>query len=170
VYVLRSFGQDVSISVTDRVISGSSPIGEYLVNDLGHLSRLSILRYLVHAKPLPPTGQLVNPGALPGGEIYVRGTHILPLASIARAFSHDTGRFLSIGGRLGGHPFSQGDVSLQLLPLPRIPVVLFLWKGDEEFPPDCLLLFDSTCTLHLPLDIIWSTAMMTAQMVLCHTI
>jgi hypothetical protein len=50
--------------------------------------------------------------------------------------------------------------SLKLLPMPRIPVAIILWLEDEEFPPRAVLLLDSTCELQLPLDIIWSIAMM----------
>jgi hypothetical protein len=45
--------------------------------------------------------------------------------------------------------------------MPRIPVTLILWLSDEEFPARADLLFDSTCEIHLPLDILWSIAMMT---------
>jgi hypothetical protein len=44
--------------------------------------------------------------------------------------------------------------------MPRIPVTLILWLKDEEFHPRADLLLDSTCELQLPLDIIWSIAMM----------
>jgi hypothetical protein len=50
--------------------------------------------------------------------------------------------------------------------MPRIPVIMILRLGDEEFPPRVDLLLDSTCELHLPLDIIWSIAMMSALVML----
>ncbi len=47
-----------------------------------------------------------------------------------------------------------------------MPVTLILWLGDEEFPPRADLLLDSSCEIHLPLDIIWSVAMLTVLMML----
>jgi hypothetical protein len=37
---------------------------------------------------------------------------------------------------------------------------LLLWKKDPEFTARAGLLFDSSARLHLPVDVIWSTAMM----------
>jgi hypothetical protein len=53
-----------------------------------------------------------------------------------------------------------GDTSVRLFPFPRVPVVLIIWKQDKEFPARADILLDSTCSEHLPTDIIWSTAMM----------
>ena len=34
--------------------------------------------------------------------------------------------------------------------LPRIPVQLILWQGDEELPPESTILFDATISDYLP--------------------
>jgi hypothetical protein len=95
------------------------------------------------------------------GQIFFKGSHELPVAKIAEKYSSDLPGFLRSGMGLGGVPLNYGDASLQVFPFPRVPIVLLLWKGDAEFPARCDLLFDSTCLLHLPMDIIWSTAVMT---------
>jgi hypothetical protein len=41
-----------------------------------------------------------------------------------------------------------------------------LWLEDDEFPARLDLLFDSTCAMHLPTDIIWSIAMMSVLIML----
>ena len=41
-------------------------------------------------------------------------------------------------------------------------MTLILWQEDEEFPGRSYLLFDETCEQHLPPDIVWSVAMMSA--------
>lgn len=166
-YILKSFGQSICISVQDRDICANSPMGEHLVNGLSHISRLTILWYLIQAKELPLSGRMVRPQELPGGEIYLKGTHRLPLEKIVREFADDLKGFLRRGRRLESQQLNQGELSLQLFPFPRVPVVITIWAGDEEFPPRCILLFDSTCTVHLPADIIWSTALMTVEIMLC---
>ena len=50
------------------------------------------------------------------------------------------------------------DAALLLAPLPRVPVTMTLWLADEEFPARAGLFFDSTCSLQLPTDILWSLA------------
>lgn len=48
---------------------------------------------------------------------------------------------------------------MELRPFPRLPVTLVFWRQDEEFPARAYLLFDDTCEHHLPVDILWSVAM-----------
>lgn len=165
-YALTCFGQDIRISLKDRMIFSNSRLGTLLVTSLGDYSRLSILRYLIHAIDLPLSGQLVRPSDLPGGDIFTKGTHILPLDKAAAYFSNHGNEFLMMGERFDGTRLGYGDLSLSILPFPRVPVVLILWSGDEEFPPKASLLLDSSCISHLPPDMIWSTSMMTVEMML----
>jgi len=43
------------------------------------------------------------------------------------------------------------------------PIILIIWSGDEEFPSKASLLLDENCSSHMPVDIIWSIAMMTME-------
>ncbi len=165
-YTLKSFSQAILVSPKDREILGRSPAGELLVHRFSRYYRLSVLQYLINAKDLPLSGELVKPSNTAGGQIYLRGTHVLPLDRISAKYGGDTQRLLKRGAEVGGEPLDYGDVSLRLLPFPRVPVVILLWKGDDEFSARSELLFDSTCELHLPADIIWSTAMVSVLMVL----
>jgi hypothetical protein len=165
-YRQRCLGQEILISLTDRDIVGTSVLGRFLVKDLDEYSRLSILRYLVHAKDLPLSGRLVKPADLPGRDFFSKGTHVLPFDKITNRFENDFDGFIKTGKSLGGSQVEYGDVSLKLMPFSRIPVVIILWTGDDEFPSESSLLFDSSCTSHAASDILWSTAMMTIKMML----
>ena len=166
VYLVKSFLQDILVSPKDEKMLGRSPTGDFILNEIGHLSRLSILWYLVNAKDIPLSKKLVSPADIIGGEIYLKGSHALPLNQIAEKYGNDILGFFRRGRQLGGEELDIGDVSLRLLPFPRVPVSILLWKGDVEFPARCGLLFDSTCEVHLPPDIIWSTAMMSVLIML----
>jgi hypothetical protein len=168
-YSLTCFGQDISISLSDRAISSGSRTGKYFVNDLGEYSRLSILRYLIHAKDLPVSGKLVRPADLQGGDIFARGSHILPLERAASYFSNCPNEFLKVGRSLGGNQHHYGDFSMNIFPFPKVPVVLILWLGDEDFPSTASLLLDSSCASFLPPDIIWSISMMAIAMMLMNS-
>ncbi len=165
-YELTCFGQAIRISLADRTILGRSSLGTALVVALGEYSRLSILRYLIHAKDLPLSGQLVHPADLLGGGMFVKGTHVLPLQNLATCFADRGSDFAAIGESLGGSRLDHGDMSLELFPFPRVPVVLIVWSGDEEFSANASLLVDARCGAHLPIDIVWSTAMMSIEMML----
>ena len=32
---------------------------------------------------------------------------------------------------------------------PRVPIIMIFWSGDEEFPPEARILFDSTISTYL---------------------
>jgi hypothetical protein len=157
---------DFAVSLRDRTITSTAPGSEVLLTRLGYFFRLSVLWYLVHAKDIAPGGRLVKLQSVKGGDIFSRGSHILPLEQLAGKFGRDRDAFLARGTTLGGVPEKLADAGMRLSPLPRIPAVLTLWLEDEEFPARADLLFDSTCELQVPTDIIWSIAMMTVLVML----
>ncbi len=159
IYVLKSFGMDLSVAPENKSISSEAPYSDLLLNRLGYFSKLSIPFYLTSAMDIPLTGRLVQPGNVKGGDIFFRGTHVLPLDKLALKYGHDKAGFLKRGTDLGGMQMNYGDASVKLFPFPRLPVVIILWQEDDEFPPRADILFDSTCEFHLALDILWSTAM-----------
>ena len=159
-YIIPSFGMDFSISVQDRAITSTAPGSDVFLQKLGYFFRLSVLWYLVHSKNFPCTGRLVKLENIKGGDIFTKGSHVLPLEKVAEKYGKDRKAFLNKGESLGCKPMKFGDVSIQLSPLPKVPVVLLLWLEDKEFPARADLLFDSTCDLQLPTDILWSIAMM----------
>ena len=159
-YTVRSFGMDFAVSPKDRAITSAAPGSEVLLKRLSYFFRLSVLWYLVHAKDITCTGRPVQLEQVRGGDIFTRGSHVLPLDGIAKKYAANREGFVEKGRSLGGEPVKNGDASLRFSPLPRIPATLTLWLEDEEFPARVDLTFDSTCELQLPTDIIWSIAMM----------
>lgn len=159
-YTIKSFGMNFHVSVKDRTISSAAPGSDVLLQRLSYFFRLSVLWYLVNARDIACTGRLVKLQSIKGGDIFTRGSHVLPLEPLAGKYGKNREGFLAKGKSLGGEFEKLGDASLRLYPLPRVPVVLALWIEDEEFPARADLLFDSTCDLHIPADIIWSVAMM----------
>ncbi len=157
---LTVFGQPVLFSKAERLVSAPTPAGEWLLAMLGPHLRLSALYYLKSAREQLPSGRLVKPDDLAGGDIYRQGTHVLPLDNVAGCYGRDPEAFLKRGIELGGEKLGYADVSLRLCPLPRVPMAMLLWLGDDEFAARASLLFDSSCGLQLPGDVLWSTAMM----------
>ena len=165
-FSFRSYGQPVEINLKERRVSSSTERGSFLLEELSSYSQLGILYYLSEAKDILPTGNLVSPKELPGGDIFQRGTHRLPLHMITRRFGENGAAFLQAGRDLGGEQCECGDAGFTVFPFPRVPVTAALWVGSDEFPAEASILFDSTCPLHLATDVIWATAMMTIGMIL----
>jgi hypothetical protein len=156
-YSLRSFNSDFHLLLTEQKITGD----DLFLKRLGYFFGLSALCYLNTAMDIPPTGRLIKPSDIKGGQLFFRGTHVLPLDKLAAKYGAVTEDFLRKGLELGAEVAPYGDVALKLFPFARIPVYILLWKQDEEFPARADLLFDSSCEMQAPLDILWSIAMMT---------
>ena len=165
-YLLMALGQAVYVSTSSRTIRAESPVGEQLIEGLGDLSRLSVLRYLTDSKDLPQAGQWIKPSDLPGGGIFRKGTHVLPLERLTDRYGDDVAAFDARAQQLGGHGLDYGDVSAELRLLPRVPLAVVLWSGDEEFASTASVLLDASCVRQIPIDILWSTAMVCVEMML----
>ena len=165
-FVLQSFGQEIHINVSNYTISSPTPLGEQLLHRLGYFFDLACLWYLGKARDKPLSGRLVSPASVSGGEIFQKGTHVLPLDRIAARYGEDPEGFYARGAELGALRLEHGDASLLLHPFPRVPVTLILWQADDEFPARVDMFFDATCEQHLPTDVIWSTAMTTVLIML----
>ncbi|MDA8077666.1 MAG: DUF3786 domain-containing protein [Nitrospiraceae bacterium] len=159
-FTLRSFGMDIHVSPADRAITSDDGRAEVLLKRLSYFSGLSVLWYLVSAREIPLSGRVVQPSNLKGGDVFFRGTHVLPLEQLAERYGRDVDGFIARAKGWGGEERQYGDAAFMLYPLPRIPVALIMWREDEEFPARADLLFDSSCASHVPLDILWSIAMM----------
>ncbi|MEW6116191.1 MAG: DUF3786 domain-containing protein [Nitrospirota bacterium] len=165
-YTLRSCGKDFLISPKEGKITSEAPDSALFLNRLAYFFRLSVPWYLVSAKDIALSGKLVAPVNLTGGQLFFRGSHVLPLDKVAEKYRNDREGFLKKGAHFDGIQAGYGDASFTLFPVPRVPVTVILWLADEEFPPRVDILFDSTCELQLPLDIIWSIAMMSLLVLL----
>ncbi len=160
IYSLKTYGWQIHISLKDKRVFCNEPGSDILFNELSEHYVLSLLWYLSEAKDIPATGQLIRPDNLKGGHLFSRGTHILPLDRISVKYDKNIEGFFLKGKSLGAEKSEYGDASIQLSPFPRIPVTLIFWKGDDEFPSRTDLLFDSTSQFQMPIDILWSSAMM----------
>ena len=159
-YTVIVFGNPVLVASERREIRGSFDDSELILGKLGYFSNLSILHYLIGARAVPPSGRLMAPSELNAGPIYFTGSHTLPLDALAAGYAKDVERFLARGTGLGGEREFHGDAAVRLHPLPRLPVTIAIWREDDEFPARTSLLFDATCELHVPPDILWSIAML----------
>lgn len=50
---------------------------------------------------------------------------------------------------LNGKPMESGDIAYSIEVFDRLPVMLQLWFGDDEFPPNVRLLWDENATMYL---------------------
>jgi len=161
VYRLDFYGQELAICPTGRTFSGDTETAELLLGRLAYFSHLSLLNYLIHAVTPQLTGTLIRSTDIKGMANYFTGSHRLPLERLAAKYARDGDVFLVQGARFGGRPVAFGDAAVQFQAFAGFAMVLILWLGDDEFPARTDLLFDDVCQKQVPIDIIWSLAMLT---------
>jgi len=165
-YSIPFYSEHLFVDTQDKRLFGNATIVATVLNEMPHYSRLSALWYLIKAKDIPLSGTLISPREIDGGIIFLYGSHQLPLRDVAVKYGDDLDGFIRRGEFLGGRRQTYGDMSIMFFPFPRVPVTLIIWKADEENPAQASILFDATCPIHLPLDIVWSTAMMSILLML----
>lgn len=118
---------------------------------------LIALHYLLEAEPKPLSGKWISEKEIPGGELFFRGPHQFPTDKLIKIFGSRPDLFASASEKLGGTKVDMGDCAYRFWPFPRIPLLVVLWQGDEEFKPSIQIRFDGSIFLHLKaLDTIWA--------------
>lgn len=108
-----------------------------------------IMHYLLGAANLPPSNELITFREIPSGEFYYQPFVNRAQIPLVNTFGSAPALFLKVGRKAGGTDAGLGDASLTFHPLPKIPITLVLWQGDEEFPPTGNILFDANIKFYL---------------------
>ena len=114
--------------------------------------KIIVLHYLLTARGDSPGNNLVTFREVPGGAFYYPAFLKRARDPLVRVFGGEPERILRCGRQLGAESADLGDASVRLMPLPRIPLTLVLWKGDEEFAPEATVLFDRSVGSYLPTE------------------
>lgn len=117
-----------------------------------YLRDLCLLAYLIHAREVEAAHELVRPEDLPSGQFFFRGPHRVPTHKLEAAFGASPRRLAAAAPGLGARALDMGDGAIEITVLPRVPVTVIVWGGDEEFSPRASVLVDRTAGDHLPLD------------------
>ncbi|MHC4214765.1 MAG: DUF3786 domain-containing protein [Planctomycetota bacterium] len=127
---------------------------------------LCILAYLINAKDIPLANKLTPGQKLVGGQFFFRGHHSLPTEKLTIAFGDDAKRLLNAAETLNASACDFGDASLQVQVLPRLPLTVMIWGGDEEFEARSSILFDETAASQMPLDALLMAVELTVKLLI----
>ncbi len=77
-----------------------------------------------------------------------------------KVFGQNLSGFSRASAKLKAIEIESGDAAFEFKVLPAVPLQLILWTGDEEFPAEANILFDSTIGQILaPEDAAWLAGM-----------
>lgn len=107
---------------------------------------------------------------LPDGRFYNQAFQGYTGNMLVAPIKFDTKRFSNIALQLNGSNLDIGDVAYQFMVLPKVPVAVVYWGGDEEFPSNCKILFEGTVCNYLPIDACAIIGSILTQTILKHII
>jgi len=112
----------------------------------------TLLYYLSTADGTPPSGQWVGFQELPAGTFYSRAFQGYSGDELVRHFREDVEAFRRAAQCAGGTPLPWSDAGFSFLALPRVPMAIVYWLGEEGIPTRAQVLFDRTSSHYLPTD------------------
>jgi uncharacterized protein DUF3786 len=161
-WVIRFLNRDYQVDPVEKTIR------EVDKESAGFIEQLCILAYLIQAQDIPLRGKLVKAEQLPGGAFFFRGIHDLPTGELAEALGEEPEKLWEAGKALGARQCEYGDASIEIDLLPRLPITIILWAGDEEFPGRASILFDPTAADHIALDALQAGVQLVVKTLLAH--
>jgi len=112
------------------------------------------LHYLRTADGKPLADRWVSLREIEGGQFYHRAFQGYSGDRVAKRFGNDIEAFRQAAERAGGERRELGDAAYSFQALPRVPLVVVYWEGDEEFSPTAQVLFDASAGHYLPVDLL----------------
>ncbi|MFN2198028.1 MAG: DUF3786 domain-containing protein [Anaerolineales bacterium] len=120
---------------------------------LGLLEQVLLAYYFTLTDGSSPANRWISFTELPEGRFYTRAFQGYTGEVLAKTFGSDLAAFKRAAlGCLGTSHNDLGEASYEFLALPRLPVLVVVWLGDEDFPTRYQVLFDAHAGRHLTTD------------------
>ena len=162
--LIKMLGHEYTVSVSERrIFTFYDSIHE---REAPFLVQLCILAYLLNARELPLSGKLVTAEKLEAGQFFFRGPHLLPTQKLEESFGENPDLLYTATELLDSRKRTYGDASVEILVLPRLPLIFVIWGSDEEFNARASILFDDTASSQLPLDALMGAVNLTMKAML----
>jgi len=139
-YTVQLFTNIYEVKVINRVVllrSSGAPASEDISVLILHYL-IGILKHGYNQK-----GEWISFKEVWGGQSYYPAFQDNTIRPIVESLKGDPdGLIKNLTGRLGGKLVEGGDVSVELVTFPEVRVRIIFWFGDEELPPEVIMLFD----------------------------
>jgi hypothetical protein len=138
--VLRFLGKEVRVSwpALDITVEGTRegiPIQQQII----------LLHYLKGVLGVEPAQKWIAYQEIPDGKFYLDAFLRRAKNPMVQGFGENPERLVQLATEVyDARPSNQGDQSVVVSALPRVPVALLLWRGDDEFSPEGNILFDES--------------------------
>ena len=145
-FVLSLFNEEIHVEYPSILVCNKSG------DELPVFLQALILYYFATSTGAPLSGNWVSLADLPDGRMYAQAFQGYSGDQAVKWIGTDLGKFHASCKKAGGSPCALADAAYSFQGLPRMPLVLAYWLGEEEFPSTCKVLFDSAARNYLPID------------------
>lgn len=145
-FKLSLFNEDIHVAYPSILVCNKTG------DELPVFLQALILYYFATSTGAPLSGNWVSFADLPDGRMYAQAFQGYSGDQVVKLIGTDLGRFHVWCKRAGGSPCELADAAYSFQGLPRMPLVLAYWLGEDEFPSTCKVLFDSAARNYLPID------------------
>lgn len=122
------------------------PSGEVYAEDQDEVKytdvKTLILRYLINAGGMPPTGKNITYREVPGGQVYYKNFQGRCIFRLARTFGNNFEALARGMAKVPCEKVNFGDLSYRFQFINNVYITIILWQGDDELPPGANILFD----------------------------
>ena len=146
IFSLSLFNEEIHVEYPSILVCNKSG------DELPVFLQALILYYFATSTGTPLSGNWVSFADLPDGRMYAQAFQGYSGDQAVKWIGTDLGKFHASCKKAGGSPCALADAAYSFLGLPRMPLVLAYWLGEDEFPSTCKVLFDSAARNYLPID------------------
>ena len=140
-------GHTYHLTVCDGRISFDEDANALRISD-----QVVLLHYLITATGAPVKDIWITFREVPSGSFYYPAFVKRAIVPLVKCFGQIPDMLERVAGPIGQVVALPGDKAVKVLALPRVPVVLSLWKGDSEFPSEGNIYFDASVGSYLPTE------------------
>ena len=119
---------------------------------LSSMETALLLYYFTIADGFPLSREWISFADLPDGRFYNQAFHGYTGKELAQSFKNDQVAFERAALGLSGEHLALGDAAFAFQALPRVPLCVVFWQGDEEFSSSAQVLFDAAASHYLTTD------------------
>jgi len=115
-----------------------------------------LINYLLAEKRRQTTGRWISEKDLTGGTTFFRGPHAIPTELIVQRFGDNIDELRQKCQAMGAVSLDMADCSFSFDVVGSVTIALLYWRGDEDFPAEAKLLFDSSVGETMQLDVVYA--------------
>jgi hypothetical protein len=127
-----------------------------------------MLHYLTHAQDSPLANKYMSFRELWGGQEYYYAFNNRVLVPLVETFGHKSEQFVQAAEVMDGEKIEKGEYGFKIPGLPRVPVYILLWTGDDEVEASGNVLFDATANKHMETEaLVWLAVATVSELKKC---